>query len=372
MSTHPLRAGVIGAGAIGQQGHIPGFQAAGVEIAAVCDSNFARAQEVARKFNIPSAFADYRELLARPEIEVVSVGLPNSLHASVTIDALNAGKHVLCEKPMTTSSASAEAMIAAAKKNGRLLSVNQHMRFDRTARAMRDIVASGRLGRVYLAESRWVRQQGIPGFGSWFTNKDLAGGGALYDIGVHLLDLILYLLDFPEVVAVKGFLSGELGRQKIGLGGWGADRFTDGRFDVDDTAFAVLTLKDGAQIRLLVTWAAFGPPEDRVTLYGAQGGLDRSNFFGDSPSLKQYSAREGRIVADEPDLSPYPNERAWIQAVGAFVSAVRGEAPLVVLPEQALQVVRILEAIATSAASGREVALAQPVATDATESCLTS
>jgi predicted dehydrogenase len=357
LSTHRLRAGVIGAGAIGQQGHIPGFQAAGVEIAAVCDSNFARAQEVAHRFSIPKVFADYRELLAQPEIDMVSVGLPNSLHAPVTIEALNAGKHVLCEKPMTTSSALAAEMIAAAQKNGRLLSVNQHMRFDRTARAMRDIIAAGHLGRVYLAESKWVRQQGIPGFGSWFTNKDLAGGGALYDIGVHLLDLILYLLDFPEVVAVKGFLSGELGKQKIGLGGWGADRFTDGRFDVDDTAFAVLTLKDGAQIRLLATWAAFGPGEDRVTLYGTQGGLDRSGLFSDSPSLKYYSAQDGKIVAEEPDLSPYPNERSWLQSVGAFVSAVRGEAPLAVLPEQALQVVRILEATAASATSGREVSL---------------
>ncbi len=358
MSLQPLRAGVIGAGAIGQQGHIPGFRAAGVEVAAICDSNFDRAREVAHKFDIPKVFADYRALLAQPEIDMVSIGLPNVLHAPVTIEALNAGKHVLCEKPMTTSSALANEMIATARRNGRLLSVNQHMRFDRSVRAMRDIIASGRLGRIYLAESKWIRQQGIPGFGSWFTNKDLAGAGALYDIGVHLLDLILYLLDFPRVVAVKGFLSDELGKQKIGLGGWGADRFTDGRFDVDDTAFAVLTLEDGAQIRLLVTWAAFGPAEDRVTLYGSQGGLDRSGFFGESPSLRYYSVEDGKIVASEPDLSPYPNERGWLQSVGAFVKAVRGEAPLTVLPEQAMQIVCLLEAIAASAASGREVTLA--------------
>lgn len=352
----PLRAGVIGCGAIGVQGHIPGFRAADVEIAAVCDANLARAQEVAQKFGVSQAYSDYREMLARPEIDVVSVGLPNVLHAPVTIDALNAGKHVLCEKPMTTSSALAAQMIAAAEANGRALSINQHMRFDRTAQAMKDIAASGALGTVYLAESKWIRQQGIPGYGSWFTNKDLAGAGALYDIGVHMLDLILFITGFLEVAAVKGFLSSELGKQKIGLGGWGVDRGTEGRFDVDDTAFAVLTLRDGGVIRLLVTWAAFGPPEDRVTLYGTRGGLDRSGHFSATPALKQYAAdAEGKIVESEPDLSAYVEEKAWIKAIGSFVGAVRGEGPLVVLPEQALMTTRILEKINESAATGREV-----------------
>jgi predicted dehydrogenase len=292
--------------------------------------------------------------LANGDVDIVSVGLPNVLHAPVAIDALRAGKHVLCEKPMTTSVALAEQMIAASKRSGKLLSINQHMRFDRTAQAMKDIIESGRLGHVYLAESKWIRQEGIPGFGAWFTNKDLAGAGALYDIGVHLLDLILYLLDFPEVAAVKGFLSGELGKQRIGLGGWGADRYTEGRFDVDDTAFAVITLKDGAQVRLLVTWAAFGPAEDRVTLYGTRGGLDRSGHFSNSPSLKFYTAHDGKIVESEPDLSAYVEERAWIKAISSFVSAIRGESPLLVLPEQALMTTRVLERIAQSAASGRE------------------
>ncbi len=357
MSTHVLRAGVIGAGAIGQRGHIPGFRAAGVEVVAICDVNASRAQTVAAQFGIPLVFTDYRELLARPEIDVVSVGLPNALHAEVSIDALNAGKHVLCEKPIAISSAQAEAMIRAAKQNDRLLSVNQHMRFDRSAQTMRQIVASGQLGRIYLAESRWIRQQGIPGFGSWFTDKSMAGGGALYDIGVHMLDLVLFVLGFPAVVAVKGFLSGELGTQKIGLGDWGSDFSSEGRFDVDDTAFAVLTLEDGAQVQLLVTWAAFAPPEDRLAIYGAHGGLDRHGVFSDALSLKRYQAQHGKIAASDVAPMPYPDERPWILSVQSFVRALRGEGPLLVKPEEALQVVRVLEAIAHSAQMGREVAL---------------
>ena len=357
MSAHTIKGGVIGAGAIGQRGHIPGFRAAGVEVVAVCDVNELRAQAVAEQFGIPLVFTDYRALLAQPEIDVVSVGLPNALHAVVSIDALNAGKHVFCEKPIAVSSAQAEAMIWAARRNNRLLSVNQHMRFDRSVQTMRQVVASGQLGRIYLAESRWVRQQGIPGFGSWFTDKSMAGGGALYDIGVHMLDLLLFLLGFPTVVAVKGFLAGELGAQRIGLGGWGSDFSTEGRFDVDDTAFAVLTLEDGAQVQLLVTWAAFAPPEDRLAIYGSRGGLDRRGMFSDALSLKRYEAQHGKIVASDVALAPHPGERPWILSVQSFVRAIRREGPLLVKPEEALQVVQILEAIAHSAQTGREVAL---------------
>jgi predicted dehydrogenase len=355
-----LRAGVIGAGAIAQNGHIPGLQKAGVEVAAIVDTNLQRAQDVAAKHNIPHAFADYRELLGLKEIDLVTVGLPNALHAPVSIAAMKAGKHVLCEKPMTISVADAKKMIAASKRYGKLLSINQHMRFDATAQAMRDIMNSGALGKVYLAETKWIRQQGIPGYGGWFTNKDLAGAGALMDIGVHMLDLLMYLLDFPKVAAVKGLLRGELGKQAIGLGGWGADRATEGRFDVDDTAFAVITLKDGTQLRLLVTWAAMGPAEDRITLYGTRGGLDRAGHFSDTPSIKQYSFDEaaGKIAESTPDIAPYQFEGgAWIKAIGSFVDAVRGKAKLVVLPEQALHVIKILDAIAESSRTGREVAL---------------
>ena len=184
----------------------------------------------------------------------------------MAVAALEAGKHVLREKPMSVDIAGAEAMVAAARASGRLLSVNQHMRFDRTTLALRDAVASGALGDVYLADVRMTRQNGIPGYGSWFTNRDLAGHGALFDIGVHMLDLALFVLGFPEVVAVKGYLGARLGESGVGLGTWGIDRGRAGRFDVDDTATATLTLAGGGQIRLHVAWAAFAPAEQRITL----------------------------------------------------------------------------------------------------------
>lgn len=353
-----LRAGIIGCGDIGQKGHIPGLQAADVEVVAVCDSNLQRAKDTAAKFNIPQAYGHYRELLANDDINLVTIGLPNALHASVSIDALQSGKHVLCEKPMSITSFDASAMIEASHNAGKLLSINQHMRFDGTSMAMRDAVASGQFGRIYLADVRMIRQNNIPGFGSWFTNKDLAGAGALFDIGVHMLDLAMFMLGFPEVKAVKGYLSSALGDQKIGLGGWGIDRGAQGRFDVDDTAIATLTLADGGQVRLIVTWAAFGKSEERAILYGTRGGADRSPLiYGSESPLRFFRTNELGVIEDyAPDLTNYQGG-GWMKAIASFVAAVRGEAPLLVLPEQALLTTRILERIRESAASGREAEL---------------
>ena len=352
-----LRAGIIGCGGIAQEGHIPGLLAAGVEIGAVCDANEARAREVGGTFGVAAVYTDYAELLARPDLDLVTIGLPNALHAPATVAALEAGKHVLCEKPMSVGSAGAEAMVAAARASGRLLSVNQHMRFDRSTLALRDAVSSGTLGDVYLADVRMTRQNGIPGYGSWFTNRDLAGHGALFDIGVHMLDLALFVLGFPDVVAVQGYLGGHLGESGIGLGDWGIDRGRSGRFDVDDTATATLTLAGGGQIRLHVAWAAFAPAEERLTLYGTRGGADRSAAGGDGQQLRLFGCGEDGAIAELPIDPSLQGGGGWTGGIASFVRAVRDGEPLVVLPEQTLQTTRILERIVESAAAGRELAL---------------
>ena len=355
-TTKTLKVGVIGCGSIGQHGHIPGFQNAGVEIAAVVDSNLQRAQEVATKMNIPDAYDNYKKLLKRKDIDLVSIGLPNVLHAPVAIDALKAGKHVLCEKPMTITAALAKKMIAAQQKSGKLLSINQHMRFTPEGQIMRKAFEEGQLGEVYLADMRWTRQTGIPGYGGWFTNKDLAGAGASFDIGVHLLDFAMFVTGFPEIASVKGYLSDRLGKQRIGLGGWGIDRQQEGRFDVDDTCMMTVTAKSGLQIRVLVTWAAFVPHEQRMSFFGDKGGADcDAERYGKDTPVRFYAAGEdGQIKDSTPDLSSYVGG-GWLKAISSFVSAVKGESPLMVLPEQTLITTRILELAAKSAATGKEV-----------------
>ncbi len=344
-----LRAGVIGAGAIVQEAHIPALLENDVEVVAVADANAERARDVGARFGIPYVFDRFESLVELPDLDLVTIGLPNALHAPAAIAALEAGTHVLCEKPMALSAASAEAMIAAAERSGRLLSVNQHMRFSGSAIAIRNAVAAGSLGDVYLLDIRMTRENGIPGYGSWFTNRELAGHGALVDIGVHMLDLALFVLGFPEVMTVKGFLASHLGEHGIGRGSWGIDRQPEGRFDVDDTATATLTLVTGAELRLHVAWAGFARAEERLTVYGTRGGAD----YLAGRSLELWGAEEGTIV----ELDAVQTSNDWNGGIDAFVAAVRGEGPLLVRPEEALVTARVLERVAESAALGRELPL---------------
>jgi predicted dehydrogenase len=345
---------VIGAGGIVREGHVPGLRKAGVEVVAVCDPNLARARELAAALGIPRALRSHTELLALDGLDLVTIGAPNVFHAPLTIDALRAGVHVLCEKPIATTSADARRMAAEARRRGLVLGVNQHMRFDPTARAMRAAVEAGSLGDVYLADVRWARQNGIPGYGSWFTRAELAGAGALFDIGVHMLDLGLWLLGFPAVERVRGAVSARLGPRRIGLGDWGDEPRRRGTFDVDDTAVATLALAGGGVLRLHVAWASFGPDDERVTLHGTAGGADRSAaLHGRRRPLRLYGRGvDGAVIESVPVL---PGGDHWHDGIRQFVAAVRGEEELVVRPEQAVEVIRLLERIVASSRAGREL-----------------
>lgn len=356
MRARALRAGVIGAGGIVREGHIPALRKSGVEIVAVCDPNRPRARELAEATGIPHVLTSHEQLLALDGLDLVTIGTPNVFHAPVAIDALRSGRHVLCEKPIATTSADARRMVAEARKRGLVLGVNQHMRFDPSARVMRDAVAAGSLGDVYLTDVRWARQNGIPGYGSWFTRSELAGSGALFDIGVHMLDLGMYLNGFPKVERVRGAVSARLGPRRIGLGGWGDDPRKRGTFDVDDTAIATLSLEGGAVLRLNVAWASFGPDDERVTLHGTDGGADRSvAMHGVKRPLRLYGrGADGAIIETIPAL---PSGDHWHAGIAQFVAAVRGEEELVVRPEEAVEIIRLLERIVASSRAGRELSV---------------
>ena len=354
MAATSLRAGVIGCGAIGTQGHIPALIDADVEIVGVCDPAPGRAAAVAGQFGVANAFEHHEELLALPDLDLILIGVPNVFHAPIAIAALESGHHVLCEKPMAVSSAEGEAMIAAAKQAGKLLSVNQHMRFHPTAQAMRDAVADGSLGEIYFTDVRWMRSAGIPGYGSWFTRRELAGAGALFDIGVHMLDLGLFVLGFPKVERVSARVTGFLGEQGVGQGGWGVDR-GDAAFDVDDTAAATLSLEGGGTFRMHVAWAAFAKEEERITVLGTRGGADRApNLHGQKTPLQFFSADGVSKMAARP-FAFAGDGGQWHAGIKAFVAAVRGERELAVPPEEPLQVLRLLEHIVASSDQNAEI-----------------
>ena len=359
-STTPLRVGIIGAGFVSVRSHIPGYQRLpDVEVVALCDTNEARAQEVAQRFGIPHVFTDYRDLLAFPDLDVVSVCVPNALHAEITIAALDSGRHVLCEKPMAITVAQAEAMAAAAERNNRLLTLGLHFRFAPHSRTLKRLIQAGALGDIYLAQISLLRRSGIPGYGSWFTNRDLAGGGVLLDLGVHLLDLILYLMDFPTPVSVMAASYDYMGTRRRGVGRWGADIFTGpARFDVDDLSTAFVRFANGATLVMTASWAGYSRSEYWMRLMGTEGGAEFSpDLFGEEHPLHLFSDLHGAPVEIIPE-TPRPKDSHQYHAfIEAFVKAIREGSEPPVTPQQGVLVTRVLDAMQRSAQQRHEVQL---------------
>lgn len=360
MNSTRFKIGVIGAGAIAAQVHIPAWQAlSDTEIVGVVDAKLERAQEVAKKHGIANAFSDYRELLKVPGLDAVSVCSPNAFHAEQSIAALEAGINVLCEKPMAIKLADAEAMVAAAKRTGKLLMIGMTNRFRPDTEALRQYVADGLLGDVYYMKAGWLRRSGIPGYGSWFTNKDLAGGGCLLDIGVHFLDLALWVAGFPKPVSVTGTTFMEFGNRGKALGGWGADIYHQGkqRFDVDDLATAFIRLDNGAVLTLEVSWAAYvgDHGENYLKFLGTEGGAELSSRFGDNFPMRYYSEKNGHQYDSTIYVSPSKTPH-WTE-IAHFLNCVKGlEQPKVPLAES-LIVAKVLDGIYRSAESGQEVSI---------------
>lgn len=354
----PLRIGVIGAGAIAIHGHLPAFKILpDVEVIALCDTAVERAQAVAIQFAIPEVYADYRDLLAVPSLDAVTIALPNVLHAPVTIAALEAGKHVLCEKPLATTLADGQMMVDAAARAGKVLAVNMHYRMAAELVTLRSAIAAGRLGRVRYVNIRFLRRTGIPGFGSWFTQQNLSGGGVLMDIGAHMLDLALWLQGFPGVAVVRGEVQSLQGPRGRGRGSWGSDTASQGVFDVEDFASVHLRLAHSGVITVEVSWALYGEDEERVQVLGEEGGADLFPTLYGTTSPLHFFRYEGESPVDIiPVLLPVSN-RSSTGPIGRYVAAIRSGAEPTATGQQALEVMKVLAAAYRSAAAGHEVLL---------------
>ena len=357
-STKTWRVAFIGAGAIVQRGHIPAFQRiANTEAVAVCDVNEERAQAVAVEAGIPHAYQDYEQMLAEVQPDIVVVATPNVFHKPMSIAALQAGAHVLCEKPLALTYVDAKEMFDVAAQQGRTLTVGTHYRWSAPMRASKAHVDAGFFGDIYAARTVWQRRAGIPGYGSWFTNKDLAGGGSLLDIGIHALDRALFLMDYPQPVTVSGGLFGKFGPRAMGLGGWGSDILpptANARFDVDDLGWAFVRFANGVVLQFQVAWATHLPEQFYTEVYGTNGGAS----VGNRDSVELYTTLNGqqaKIAVDVPPdtLGSYP------RLIESFVRYLDGDPSAeIVTPRQALTAVRIIDGIMRSAAAGQEVSVA--------------
>jgi predicted dehydrogenase len=339
---------VFGAGAIGLD-HISSFQQhPDAKVLAVVDTSPARASEAAKLYQISTFTTDYREILARDDIDVVSIALPNCLHAPVALEALKAGKHVMIDKPMATNASDAAKLVNEAKKRRRLLMVGQNNRFSPDVQTLKQLVLKGVLGEVYHAKTAWTRRGGIPRIGSWFTQKKFAGGGSTYDIGAHALDRCLYLMGEFDAVAVSGQTYAKFGPRGLGEGTWGKSELDPKKpFDVEDMSVALIKLKSGRTVLLETSWAGHQPFPDfnGTQLYGTEAGALMPNLQLFRKTEHGYSTES---VSTTTTLVN-PNRMAH------FIDCLLGKAEPYVKATESLAVQKILDAIYASSATGREV-----------------
>ena len=362
-----INAAVIGLG-IGLA-HAEGYKAcAHANLAAVCDSDPARLRQRGDQLGVPREmqFTDYEKMLALPEIEAVSIGLPNFLHAPVALAAFQAGKHVLCEKPLATSADEAGAMVAAARKAGKNLMVCFNYRFREDARWLKRLEGDGQLGRVYFARAGWSRNRGIPSLGGWFTQKAMSGGGPLIDLGVHILDLTLWLMGYPKAVAVSGATFAEFGPrgQKTFAGRLAPPASTgaapaSARFDVEDLAAGFVRFENGAALSIETSWASHtkaGKDDYYVTLFGTEGGCELYvPNYADRDTLTFYTEIGGAPVNVKPAIVTRGGGHAL--AVDHFVECLLAGRSPEASGEQGLALMQIIAALYELASSGREVVL---------------
>ena len=342
-----VRVGIIGSGGIARYAHAPGYQAQqGVELAAVCDTVPGRAAAFAQEFGVSQAFDSAREMLERVELDAVSVCTPNFAHRDMTLLALEAGLHVLCEKPIAMNLTEGKEMVEAARRGGKILQIGLHWRFTSEAQALKRFVDAGDLGDIYYGEATYMRRRGIPTWGV-FTQKHYQGGGALIDIGVHTLDHTLWLMGNPKPVSVMGMTYAAFGKRRdvaMPRGPWDIDKF-----DVDDMAVAQVRFANDATLLLRAGWAGHIEKNlDETRLMGTQGGALMK-------PLRIFKDMHGTMT----DITPsgLAEVRPHTEEIAHFVACVRGEAQCLVVPEQVLDVQAIIDAIYASTETGRQVVL---------------
>lgn len=353
-----LRVGVIGLGFAGTT-HLDAFTALpGATVVALAGQEEARLHELGASRGVPHLYHDWEDLVARDDLDIVSIGVPNHLHHPIALAALNSGKHVFCEKPLSTSGDLAQEMVDAARANNRVLEIAFNHRRRADVRFLHSYLAENDLGRIYHARGSWRRRTGIPGIGSWFTNKTMAGGGPMIDLGSHVLDIVLHLLGEPRVTMVSAVAHGELGR--AGRGGRTDSNSTGGTqtFEVEDFASALLRLDDGSSVHLEASWAGYSADEEDISveLLGTTGGarLFVRDYAADD-TIRLYSDVHGAPAVTIPAVHAPTGQHTRV--IEEFLATVRSGQWADAYGEYALHRSRIIDAIYESARVNHEVAL---------------
>lgn len=355
-----LRVGLIGAGGIMRKAHLnPGWLAVpDCQLVAVCDNHRENAVKLAEDFNIPRVFEDHRELLELDEIDVVDIATPNAFHAPFTIDALKAGKHVLCEKPLATTTAAIRSIREAADETGLLVMTAQQQRYTPSAVAIRRFLEGQPLGHVYHSRIHAVRRNWMPP-AAGFIDLSLSGGGPCMDIGVHALDMGLWLMGFPKPTRVTGRTMLNFAKDYDIPGGWG--EWDHDRVETEDFASGFIHFENGATMILEACWLQHQHElEDfSARLFGREGSIEW-------PSGR-YSSAVNRALFDSVVSPATGLEKPYTEEILDFADALRTGRPSPVPPSQSIQVTAILEALYESHRLNKEITLTSIPASETTE-----
>lgn len=357
-----IKVGVIGAG--GMLGyHAAGYRRAGAELVAVADMSEAAAQAAAAAHNIPQIYSSVETMLAEAGVDAVAIIVPNKFHASLAIQCLEAGKDVFCEKPPALNAAEVQTMIDAAMKAGRRLMFNFNNRARPESLAMADYIRNGDIGTVNSAQAQWVRRTGIPGFGGWFTTRELAGGGPLIDL-LHMVDLAMFFMGYPEAEYVMGQTFDTHITDKTFKGPWGIPDREGGVTDVEAAAHGFVRFKTGQVLSLRCSWAEMNHREVcSVVFQGTKAGgkverLFRVDGLDETfiDSCELYTHENGRAV-NRTVVTEECEDMGRIRSAENFILSLEGREDPLNTAEQGLRLMQVIDAVYESARTGAPVAL---------------
>lgn len=357
-----IKVGIIGAGGMAQY-HIAGFRNGGAEVAAIADVSADAAKSAAESFGIPVVASSVDDLIADPAIDAISIIVPNKFHAPLAIQALEAGKHVFCEKPPAINAGDVKKMVAAAEAAGKHLMFNFNNRARPESYAIMAEIEKGTIGSINSAQAKWIRRTGIPGFGGWFTTKALSGGGPLIDL-LHMIDLAMFFMGNPEPAYVMGQTFNDFITNKDFKGPWGIPDKADGTTDVESAAHGFVSFKTGQVLTFQVSWAEMVKREEvSVVFQGTEAGGKVERLFEKDgldetaiDTCELYYLDNGNSVTRTIDVDEC-EDMGRIRSAQNFIGTIDGTESPLNTPDQALALMQIIDACYESANTGKPVAI---------------
>lgn len=353
---------IVGAGGMLQY-HAAGFLEAGAEIVAIADMNADAAAKAAEEWKIPNSYSSVETMLEASGADAVSIIVPNKFHAPLAIQCLESGKHVFCEKPPALNAGEVEQMIEAANSADKKLMFNFNNRARPESYKMMEMVGDGTIGRINSAQAKWIRRTGIPGFGGWFTTKALSGGGPLIDL-LHMVDLAMYFMGYPEPAHVLGQTFDDFIDDKSFKGPWGIPDKIDGTTDVEAAAHGFVTFTSGQILSLQVSWAEMVKREEvSVVFQGTKAGGKVERLFGTDglddtaiDACEIYVQESGESVNRTIDVEEC-EDMGRKRSAANFIATIEGREEPLNTPDQALTLMKTIDAIYESAVTGKPVSI---------------